>query len=96
MEFYHSTHSIYSRKVRLCLAEKGLAWSGHHLNPRRFDQLKPEFLALTGATLAFDAIGGGKLAGQILACMEAAINRTAKEYPYRNGSPTRARTSNRG
>jgi NADPH2:quinone reductase len=37
-------------------------------------------LAETGATLAFDAIGGGKLAGQILTCMEAAINRSAKEY----------------
>src|SRR6202012_5023579 len=32
------------------------------------------------ATLAFDAIGGGKLAGQILTCMEAAINKTAKVY----------------
>jgi NADPH2:quinone reductase len=37
-------------------------------------------LAQTGATLAFDAIGGGKLAGQILMAMEAAINRNAKEY----------------
>ncbi|MBP6900602.1 MAG: zinc-binding dehydrogenase [Burkholderiaceae bacterium] len=37
-------------------------------------------LAETGATLAFDAIGGGKLAGQILSCMEAAINRSAREY----------------
>lgn len=37
-------------------------------------------LAETGATIAFDAIGGGKLAGQILACMEAAINRDAKVY----------------
>ena len=44
-------------------------------------------LAETGATLAFDAIGGGKLAGQILGCMEAAINRTAKEYS-RYGSTT--------
>jgi NADPH:quinone reductase-like Zn-dependent oxidoreductase len=34
----------------------------------------------TGATLAFDAIGGGKLAGQILTCMEAAANKTAKVY----------------
>jgi hypothetical protein len=34
----------------------------------------------TGATLAFDAIGGGKLAGQILTCMEAAINRNTKVY----------------
>jgi hypothetical protein len=37
-------------------------------------------LAETGATIAFDAIGGGKLAGQILNCMEAAINRDAKAY----------------
>src|SRR5437763_10741578 len=39
-----------------------------------------EALVQTGATLAFDAIGGGKLAGQILTCMEAAINKTAKAY----------------
>ena len=37
-------------------------------------------LASTGATLAFDATGGGTLAGQILQCMEAAINRSAQEY----------------
>ena len=34
----------------------------------------------TGATIAFDAIGGGKLVGQILTCMEIAINKTAKVY----------------
>jgi NADPH:quinone reductase-like Zn-dependent oxidoreductase len=37
-------------------------------------------LVETGATIAFDAIGGGKLAGDILNCMEVAINRTVKEY----------------
>ena len=37
-------------------------------------------LVETGATIAFDAIGGGKLAGQILTSMEAAINKTAKAY----------------
>jgi NADPH:quinone reductase-like Zn-dependent oxidoreductase len=37
-------------------------------------------LAETGATIAFDAIGGGRLASQILTAMEAAINRTAKAY----------------
>ncbi len=37
-------------------------------------------LAATGATIAFDATGGGTLAGQILQCMEAAINRKATEY----------------
>jgi NADPH:quinone reductase-like Zn-dependent oxidoreductase len=37
-------------------------------------------LVETGATLAFDAIGGGKLAGQILTGMEAAANMKAKTY----------------
>jgi NADPH2:quinone reductase len=37
-------------------------------------------LAETGATLAFDATGGGKLAGQILSCMEAAALRSMTEY----------------
>ena len=46
-----------------------------------------EALVATGATLAFDATGGGKLAGQILTCMEAALNRNAKEYS-RYGSTT--------
>jgi NADPH:quinone reductase-like Zn-dependent oxidoreductase len=51
------------------------------------DSSKPTFmddltnaLVETGATLAFDAIGGGRLAGQILTCMETAANKTAKVY----------------
>ncbi len=44
-------------------------------------------LTATGATLAFDAIGGGKLAGQILMCMEAALIAKATQYS-RYGSPT--------
>jgi NADPH2:quinone reductase len=47
-------------------------------------------LIATGATLAFDATGGGnegKLPGQILAAMEVAANATAKEYS-RYGSDT--------
>ena len=42
-----------------------------------------EALISTGATLGFDATGGGnegKLPGQILAAMEIAVNKTAKEY----------------
>jgi NADPH2:quinone reductase len=44
-------------------------------------------LVETGATLAFDAIGGGKQAGQILACMEIAATRSMKEFS-RYGSTT--------
>ena len=44
-------------------------------------------LVATGATLAFDATGGGKLAGQILTAMEVAANKSAAEYS-RYGSTT--------
>ncbi len=45
-----------------------------------FLQKLTETIAATGATIAFDAIGGGRLAGQILSCMEAAINARATSY----------------
>ncbi len=54
--------------------------------PRFMDDLV-EALAATGATLAFDAIGGGRLAGQILTAMELALTRTAQGYS-RYGSTT--------
>ncbi len=51
------------------------------------DSSAPDFMAAliaacteTGATLAFDAIGGGALTGQILTAMEAAINARAGGY----------------
>ncbi len=58
------------------------------------DSSSPDFmseltgaLVETGATIAFDAIGGGKLAGQILACMESAAVKRMKSYS-RYGSDT--------
>ncbi len=48
-------------------------------SPTFMDDLT-DALAATGATLAFDATGGGKLASQILTAMEAAAVRNAKEY----------------
>jgi len=44
-------------------------------------------LAATGATIGFDALGGGPLAGQILGCMEAAVSRSTTVYS-RYGSTT--------
>ena len=55
-------------------------------SPQFMDDLV-EALSASGATVAFDAIGGGRLAGQILGAMETAANRTAKEYS-RYGSTT--------
>ena len=58
-------------------------------DPDFMDQLVAALVA-TGATLGFDATGGGnngELPGQILAAMEIAANKTAKEYS-RYGSDT--------
>ena len=54
--------------------------------PGFIDELT-DALAVTGATLAFDAIGGGRLAGQILGAIETALARKATEYS-RYGSTT--------
>jgi NADPH:quinone reductase-like Zn-dependent oxidoreductase len=58
------------------------------------DSSKPSFMedliaamVATGATIGFDAIGGGKLAGQILAAMEIALNSKPGAYS-RYGSST--------
>jgi len=67
-----------------------------------FEEELVEALVQTGATLAFDATGGGRLASQILSAMEAAASRDATEYSrygssvqkqvYLYGSLDRSRT----
>jgi NADPH2:quinone reductase len=52
-----------------------------------FMQDLTQALTATGATIAFDAIGGGKLASQILTCMESAAVAKMSQYS-RYGSNT--------
>jgi NADPH:quinone reductase len=56
--------------------------AAHVVNSRspRFTEELTDAVALTGATIAFDATGGGPLAGQILSAMEHAISRSATTY----------------
>jgi NADPH:quinone reductase len=42
-----------------------------------FEAALTDAIAATGATIGFDATGGGRLAGQILGCMEAALVRSS-------------------
>src|ERR1700752_1250609 len=46
LELYHNDMSVCAQKVRLVIAEKGLAPTLHHLNLRKGDQLAPEYLKL--------------------------------------------------
>jgi glutathione S-transferase len=43
---FHAAHSTCSQKVRLCLAEKGLAYDSRVLEIRRNEHLSPEYLAI--------------------------------------------------
>ncbi len=72
--------NIVRRPEQVALLKKiGAAHVCDSSSPGFVEELT-DALAATGATVAFDAIGGGPLAGQILAAMEAAATRTAKEY----------------
>ena len=72
--------NIVRRPEHVDLLKKlGAAHVCNSSSPTFMDDLT-EALVATGATVAFDAIGGGSIAGQILTAMEAAANRTAKEY----------------
>ena len=64
------------------------AGAAHVCNSRTptFTQELTAALHATGATIAFDAIGGGKLASTILTCMEAALSQTWTAYS-RYGTP---------
>jgi glutathione S-transferase len=46
LTLYHNDMSVCAQKVRLCLAEKQLAYEDKHLNLRAGDQKRPEYLAL--------------------------------------------------
>ena len=61
------------------LVDAGAAFVCDSSAPTFLDDLTKALIA-TEATIAFDAIGGGTLAGQILGCMESAANASAAEY----------------
>jgi glutathione S-transferase len=46
LELYHNDMSVCAATVRLCLAEKGLEYTGHHINLREGTQKSPEYVKL--------------------------------------------------
>jgi len=82
----HLVNIVRKPEQEALLRAMGATYVCNSSSPTFMDDLT-DALAATGATIAFDATGGGKLAGQILTCMEAALNRSAKSYS-RYGSAT--------
>ena len=77
---------VRSQEQEDTLRALGAAHVCNSASPAFIDELTAS-LAATGATIAFDAIGGGPLAGQILSCMEAVAGRNASAHT-RYGSST--------
>lgn len=70
IELWHATHSTCSQKVRLCLAEKRLAWTSHLVDLRCFEHLEPGFLALNPAAVVPVLKDGGQLVRESLVINE--------------------------
>jgi NADPH:quinone reductase-like Zn-dependent oxidoreductase len=75
---------VRSKAQAELLRDAGAAWVVNSASGTFMTDLT-EALRATGATLAFDAIGGGTLASRILAAMEAALSAGAEFSRY--GSP---------
>jgi len=61
LALYHNGMSVTSQKVRLALAEKGLAWESHTLNLRAGDQQKPDYVRLNPNALVPTLVHDGRV-----------------------------------
>ncbi len=61
IELYHAAMSTCAQKVRLVLAEKGLDWTGHHMNLRARDQHQPDYLKLNPNGVVPTLVDGGRV-----------------------------------
>jgi glutathione S-transferase len=46
VELYHFWSSVCSVRARMALEEKGVKWTSRYIDLFRFDQMKPEYLAI--------------------------------------------------
>ena len=60
-ELYHDWDAFCCIKVRFCLAEKGVAWTSHHVDLQKMEQLTPSYLALNPRGLVPTALHDGRL-----------------------------------
>src|SRR5262249_9650034 len=61
LELWHEWNSVQSFKVRMVLAEKGLAWTEHRVELLRFDHLQPQYLSLNPNGVVPTLVHDGKV-----------------------------------
>jgi glutathione S-transferase len=70
LELYHNDMSTCAQKVRVTLAEKGLAWEGHHLDLRAGDQQTPAYLKLNPRAVVPTLVDDGRPVRESTVIME--------------------------
>jgi glutathione S-transferase len=61
IELFHFWDSFCSFKVRICLEEKGLPWTGHHIDLMAFENLTPSYLAVNPKAVVPTLVHDGSL-----------------------------------
>ncbi len=61
IELFHFWDSFCSFKVRICLEEKGLPWTGHYVDLMAFENLTPAYLAVNRKAVVPTLVHGGSL-----------------------------------
>ncbi|MFM9971121.1 MAG: glutathione S-transferase family protein [Burkholderiales bacterium] len=86
LELYHNDMSVCAAKVRLALAEKGLDYTGHHINLREGGQKKQEYVKLNPKGVVPTLIHDG-----FVVCESVIINEYLDEaFPYKPLMPADA------
>jgi hypothetical protein len=91
LTLYHNDMSVCAAKVRTALAEKGLDWKGVHLDLRRGDAQKPDYLKLNpNAWSRRLCITTGSLSNR-----RQSVNISMTNGPISHSSPGRALVARR-
>jgi len=61
LELYHNDMAVCAAKVRMALAEKGLQWTGHHLDLSKGETRSPEYLKLNPNGVVPTLLDGGRV-----------------------------------
>jgi glutathione S-transferase len=61
LALYHNDMSLCAQKVRMCLAEKGLAWESRHLTLRSGEHQQPWYLKLNRRAVVPTLVDGDKV-----------------------------------
>ena len=60
VELYHFWSSVCSVRVRMALEEKGVSWTSRYIDLFKFDQLRPQYLAINPAGMVPTLVHDGE------------------------------------